>query len=121
MYKKNRIAVVIPVYNEEKLISKTVTTIPDYVDKIIVVDDKSKDNTLNIIKTFDKKFQKKLLILKHDKNQGVGESIKSGYKKSLELGMDITAVMAGDAQMDPDQLYRLLDPITEGKTDYTNT
>ena len=111
MYKENRIAVVIPTYNEEKLISKTITTIPDFVDKIIVVDDNSNDDTFKIVKSLQKKYSKKLFIIKHEKNLGVGGAIKTGYKKSLEREMDSTAVMAGDAQMDPHQLSKLFDPI----------
>ena len=45
MYKNNSIAVVVPAYNEEKLIQKVLTTMPDYIDKIIVIDDASKDKT----------------------------------------------------------------------------
>ena len=51
MYKETKIAVVVPAYNEEQLISKTVTTIPNFVDKIIVVDDKSKEDTINFVES----------------------------------------------------------------------
>lgn len=50
---------------------------------------------------------------------GVGEAIKSGYKKAYELDMDISAVMAGDAQMDPKELDKLLDPIIDNNAEYT--
>lgn len=119
MYKKNKIAVVIPAYNEEKLILKTISTIPDFVDKIIFIDDCSEDNTLNVLKSQKKKFSEKLIIIQHTKNKGVGEAIKTGYKKSLELDMNITAVMAGDAQMNPEQLTDLLDPIVNDKVEYS--
>lgn len=119
MYKESKIAVVVPGYNEENLISKTVTTIPDFIDKIIVVDDKSTDNTVTIVESLQKKFSERLILIKHERNKGVGGAIKTGYKKALDLDMDITAVMAGDNQMDPEQLPNLLDPIVEGKVDYT--
>ncbi|MCK4364589.1 MAG: glycosyltransferase family 2 protein [Thermoplasmatales archaeon] len=119
MYRKNKIAVIIPAYNEEKLISKTITTIPDFVDQIIVVDDNSNDNTFKLVRSLQKKYSKKVFLIKHDKNLGVGGAIKTGYKKSLELKMDITVVMAGDAQMDPNEVNKLLDPIIEKKADYT--
>lgn len=119
MYKQNKIVVVVPAYNEEKLISKTVTTMPNFVDKIIVVDDKSKDNTVNIVESLQQNFSDRLILIKHELNRGVGGAIKTGYKKALDLKMDITAVMAGDAQMDPNQLTKLLNPIIEGKADYT--
>ena len=119
MYKQTKIAIVVPAYNEENLISKTVTTIPDFVDKIIVVDDNSKDNTIMIVESLQRNFSDRLILIKHEKNKGVGGAIKSGYKKALDFDMDITAVMAGDGQMDPDQLPKLLDPIIEGKAEYT--
>lgn len=52
-------------------------------------------------------------------NKGVGAAIVSGYKKTLEDGIDIAAVMAGDNQMDPAFLPQLLDPIADKKCDYT--
>jgi len=118
MYKNNKIAVIIPAYNEEKLISKTITTIPDFVDQIIVVDDGSSDNTYEIVKSLQKKYSNKLILIKHEKNLGVGGAIKTGYKKALELTINIVAIMAGDAQMDPNELHKLLDPIIEKKADY---
>jgi glycosyltransferase involved in cell wall biosynthesis len=119
MYKQTKIAVVVPAYNEEKLISKTVTTIPNFVDKIIVVDDKSKDNTVTIVESIQRNFSDRLILIKHEKNKGVGGAIKTGYKRARDLDMDITAVMAGDAQMDHNQLPKLLGPIIEGKAEYT--
>jgi len=119
MYKNKKIAVIVPAYNEEKLILKSISSIPEYVDKIIVVDDNSKDNTPNILDLIKQDFSDRLVIINHQENEGVGKAIKSGYKKSMELDMDISAVIAGDAQMDPEELYRLLDPIIDEKTDYT--
>jgi len=119
MYKENKIAVVVPAYNEEKQISKTLTTIPDFVDKIIVVDDNSRDNTVNIVESLENEFSDKILLVKHEENKGVGGAIKTGYKKALDLEIDIAAVMAGDAQMDPNELHKLLDPVVDGQADYT--
>ena len=119
MYKDRKIAVVVPAHNEERLIEKTITTIPDYIDKIIVVDDASTDGTVNIVLSLQSTISEKLILIRHEKNKGVGGAIKTGYKKALELGMDIAVVMAGDAQMDPKELPRLLEPIVENKADYT--
>lgn len=60
----------------------------------------------------------RLKLTRHIKNRGVGAAIITGYKQALNDKMDIIAVMAGDNQMDPLQLYKLLDPIVEGTADY---
>jgi glycosyltransferase involved in cell wall biosynthesis len=113
------IAVVVPAYNEEKLIRKTIATMPDYVDRIIIVDDASRDDTFNVAKSMYRKYGNKLKIIRHRTNQGVGGAIVTGYKKALREEADVVAVMAGDAQMAPENLYKLLDPIIEDRADYT--
>jgi len=118
MYKNHRIAVVVPAYNEQELIGETLSGIPSYVDRIYVVDDGSTDNTSKIVGEFMRK-DPRIVLIKHERNQGVGKSIIDGYKKALEDGMDIVAVMAGDNQMDPQYLPDLLDPIVEGRAEYT--
>lgn len=117
MYRGRKIGVVVPAYNEEMLIGETLSGIPEYVDKIYVVDDGSTDRTAEIVEEFAKK-DNRIILIRHEKNRGVGAAIVSGYKKALEDGMDIVAVMAGDNQMDPAFLPDLLDPIVEGKADY---
>ncbi|MBA2869069.1 glycosyltransferase family 2 protein [Methanococcus maripaludis] len=118
MYKGHKIGISIPAYNEEKLIWKTLEEIPEYIDKIYVCDDCSKDRTSEIVKEFMKKDQRVDLI-KHEINTGVGGAIVDGWKKGLLDKMDILAVMAGDNQMDPKYLPDLIDPIIDGKADYT--
>jgi glycosyltransferase involved in cell wall biosynthesis len=118
MYLDNSIAVVVPSYNEEKLIERTLTTIPQFVDKIIVVDDASRDNTLQIVREVASK-DDRVDIISHAKNQGVGGAIVSGYKRAVELEMDVTAVMAGDAQMDPRDLENIVAPVAGGQADYS--
>ena len=56
--------------------------------------------------------------IRNERNRGVGGTITAGYRRALEDEVDVTAVMAGDGQMDPDQLDRLLDPIIEGRAEY---
>jgi glycosyltransferase involved in cell wall biosynthesis len=115
MYNNKSIGIVVPAYNESKLIEKTLRSIPPYADKIYAVDDGSQDDTVEKIKNFDDS----RIVLIQQKNGGVGAAITSGYKKALEDDIDITAVMAGDNQMDPDYLPDLLDPIVDGKAEYT--
>ena len=116
IFQKYRIGVVIPAYNEEKLIKTTVNGIPDYVDKIYVINDCSTDKTAEVLESID---NPRLQIITHEVNQGVGAAILHGYQRSLKENMDIVAVMGGDNQMNPLQLPKLLMPIIEGKADYT--
>jgi len=118
MYRNKVIAVVVPAYNEQKLIGKVLNTMPKYVDKIIVVDDCSKDRTLQVLKKIKRTIGSRLVIIRHRKNKGVGGSIVTGYKKAIELSVDAVGVMAGDAQMDPKDLKNLLDAVVDDKCDY---
>lgn len=117
MYKDNTVSVVVPAFNEEHLITNTVGSIPDYVDKIIVVNDASEDNTPKIVEQLIST-NKKIHLINHEKNQGVGGAIASGYIWSRDNDFDISVVMAGDAQMDPTDLPSLLDEIIEKDADF---
>jgi glycosyltransferase involved in cell wall biosynthesis len=118
MYKGKSVAVVVPAHNEEKLISKTLKDIPEDVDRIIVVDDASRDRTGAVVEGIANE-DKRVVLLRHEINQGVGGAIATGYKKARELLMDVTVVMAGDAQMDPRDFYNIVNPIANGEADYT--
>jgi glycosyltransferase involved in cell wall biosynthesis len=117
MYSQHRIGVVVPAYNEENLIRDVLSTIPDYVDAIYVVDDGSKDGTGDIIREFlsDSRY----VYVEHITNGGVGTAISTGYYLAVRDSMDVVAVLAGDNQMDPKYLPYLLDPIIWKKADYT--
>ena len=106
-----------PAYNEEKLIGEALSTMPSFVDKIIVINDKSTDKTKSIIQKFLSK-DSRIILIDHNKNEGLGKSLIDGYLKSLKLKMDITAIMAGDAQMDPKDLSKVVSPIIKKKADY---
>ncbi|MBU4486409.1 MAG: glycosyltransferase family 2 protein [Candidatus Delongbacteria bacterium] len=118
MYKEKNIAVIVPCYNEENQIKKVVSSMPDFVDKIVIIDDKSMDNTLKVVKDLCCK-NDKIVLIEHSENQGVGGSIASGYKYARDNDFDCAVVMAGDAQMDPNDLSNLLDPVVSGETDYS--
>lgn len=119
MYKGKTIGVVVPAYNEERLISRVIETMPDFVDRIIVVDDKSVDGTTAVVKKHCDVQPGRIPLLQHSSNQGVGGAIVTGYKKALEEKLDVVAVMAGDAQMDPLDLERIIRPVVDGEADYT--
>jgi len=118
MYKGKNIAAIIPTYNEERLIGKVIDTMPAFVDHIVVIDDASRDRTEGIVKDYQKR-ENRLIYLCHEKNEGVGGAIATGYQWARDHEKDISVVMAGDAQMDPQDLPKLLDPVAEGEADYT--
>jgi glycosyltransferase involved in cell wall biosynthesis len=115
-----QIAVVVPAYNEEKLIGRVLETMPAFVDLAIVIDDCSRDGTVARVQAYAEpgRLPYQLMLLQHQQNQGVGASIKSGYRAAAVHGADVVAVMAGDAQMDPDELARIVGPVVAGQADY---
>ncbi|WP_067284581.1 glycosyltransferase family 2 protein [Streptomyces jeddahensis] len=116
MYQDLKVAVVVPAYNEEKLIARTINTTPDFVDHIVVIDDASSDATATeAIGTGDPR----LVLIRHENNTGVGGAVCDGHKEALRLGCDVSVVMAGDGQMDPAYLPALLDPICDGTALFT--
>lgn len=121
MYKNKKICVVIPAHNEQLLIQKTVMTIPNFVDRIIVVDDLSLDKTVEKVEELlaDGNKSDSIKLICHKKNRGVGGAIVTGYKYARDEEYDIAVVMAGDNQMDPDDLPAILDPLADGKADYS--
>lgn len=118
MYKGHRIGVVVPAYNEEDLIRETLGRMPPIVDDIFVVNDGSRDRTLEILREAEHT-EKRLHVIDHGVNRGLGEALITGYKASLDSPVDITAIMAGDNQMHPDDLPGLLDAIIDGGFDYS--
>lgn len=118
MYEEKTIAVVIPAYNEEKLICRVIDTLPGFVDHVVVVDDCSRDNTVGVVKNYVGS-KKNLVILQHEVNRGVGAAIATGYTWARKVGIDVTVVMGADFQMDPDDLPRVVEPVCRDETDYS--
>ena len=118
MYSEKTIAVVVPAYNEERLIDRTLSSMPEFVDNIIVVNDRSTDKTSEVVRDIAG-HDKRITLLEHEVNQGVGGAIITGYKKARDLQIDVTVVMAGDAQMDPRDLVPIIEPIANGTADYS--
>lgn len=118
MINEKIISVIVPAFNEELLIKKTINSIPSSVEKIIIINDCSSDNTKKIVENEMLK-NPKLILINHKKNMGVGAALISGYKKSLKLGMDITVVMPGDAQALPGDFENLVKPVAYGEADYS--
>jgi len=118
VYRNKKISLVIPAYNEEKLIKPTLENVPDTIDKVYVVDDVSPDNQNEVIERCAEK-DSRIVLIKHKKNQGPGGAIITGYKQSSKDGYDITVVVGGDNQMPLHEVNRFLDPIIDGEADYT--
>ena len=119
MYREKSVGVVIPAYNEERHIGEVIETIPSYVDSLLVIDDCSEDSTPRIVAQHAEKSADRITLIRHDSRRGVGGAIVTGYRESLNRGYDIVVIMAGDGQMDPSQLPRLLDPIIDENADYS--
>lgn len=117
MYRNKMIAVIVPAHNEEKLIGNVLKTVPNFVDHIVVIDDASSDRTGDVVKIHQLE-DSRITFIQHKVNEGVGGAIVTGYKWAKDHEIDISVVMAGDAQMDPKDLPRLLDPVVEGVADY---
>ncbi len=117
MYKAKTIVVVVPCLNEECQIGMVLDTMPDFVDKIVVIDDHSSDNTVAVVKEHQQR-NEKIVLIQHEKTRGVGAAISHGYVWARDNDFDVAVVMAGDGQMDPKDLPALLDPVVEDKADY---
>jgi glycosyltransferase involved in cell wall biosynthesis len=166
MLNNKTIAVVVPAFNEEKQIGLVIEDMPDFVDKIVIVDDCSNDKTTEIVKKYwDSDLNKsieikylanksisgkyhnaqrilqqqildeiklfpeasienidpeneRIILIRIKKNSGVGAAIARGYKWCKDFGIDCTAVMAGDGQMDPGELESLCLPVIDESIDY---
>ncbi len=116
MYQGKRVVVVVPAHNEERFIGETLTTIPTVIDRVVLVDDASTDGTHSIASSIADK--RPLDLLRCPRNLGVGGAIAYGYRHALRIGADVVVVMAGDGQMDPRDLVRLIQPVVEGRADY---
>ena len=117
MYRGKRIAVVVPAHNEAARVGGVLSTMPDFVDRVIVVDDASTDGTA--ARARQSALGVPVQVFRRRVNGGVGAAIVTGYAQALSRGAEIVAVMAGDGQMDPRDLPALLDPLVEGRADFS--
>ena len=113
-----RVVVVVPAWEEAPRIGRVIRTMPSWVDSIVVVDDASTDGTADAARAAN---DARVEVVTHARNQGVGAAIATGYRRSLARPgsrRDAFAVMAGDGQMDPHDLPRLVDPVVLDAADY---
>ncbi|MCX7698792.1 MAG: glycosyltransferase family 2 protein [Candidatus Goldbacteria bacterium] len=111
--KKPRVIVVMPAYNAEKTLEKTYKDLPKHiVDKVILVDDGSKDRTVEIAKKLGIKF------IVHMQNRGYGSNQKTCYIEALSDGADIIVMLHPDYQYDSRLVPEMIAPIMEGHADF---
>jgi len=113
-----KICVIVPAFNEEKLIKKTIESIPNYVQSILVINDCSVDETKQIVEEISIK-NKKISLVNLEKNMGVGFALRTGYLKAYHENYDIGVVMPGDAQALAEDFYNIVEPVCFGKADYS--
>jgi len=110
------IATVVPALDEGPFIEEVLESMPPFVDLVFVVDDASEDDTA--ARAERARCHAAVAVLQHDANRGVGAAIVTGYRAAMRSGADVIAVMAGDGQMAPDELERVVRPIVERRVDY---
>jgi dolichol-phosphate mannosyltransferase len=112
-----KIAVVIPCYKVTEHLHSVISKIGPEVHTIYIVDDHCPENSGSYIENTCK--DKRITVLRHETNQGVGGAVITGYKAAIQDNMDIIVKIDGDDQMDGRQLPRLVMPILAGIADYT--
>lgn len=117
-FESYKIVIIIPAYRVERDIENVLRGIPDYIKHIIIVDDASPDSTPTVITALSNS-DKRLILIQHSHNQGVGGAMISGFKKALELDAQIVVKIDGDGQMDASYIPALITPLIQGKADYT--
>ncbi len=107
-----KVTVVMPAYNAEKTLERTLEDIPrDWVDEIILVDDASRDGTVGLARKLG------LLVFVHDKNKGYGANQKTCYREALKRGGDIMVMVHPDHQYDPTVIPQLITPLLDEECD----
>jgi glycosyltransferase involved in cell wall biosynthesis len=112
MISQLRIVIVLPAYNAEKTLLKTLEEIPtDFREHVILVDDASKDQTVEVAR------QAGIIVFQHDSNRGYGGNQKTCYREALSMGADIVVMLHPDHQYDARVIPDLVYPIIRGEAD----
>ncbi|HKO46207.1 MAG TPA: glycosyltransferase family 2 protein [Polyangiaceae bacterium] len=115
MWQSAQVAVIVPCFREARLIERTLASMPAFVDLIVVVDDASDDGTAEVVLGVG---DPRVELVVHAENRGVGAAIVSGYRAALAADCDVLVVMAGDAQMAPEDLSAVVEPVALGQASY---
>lgn len=117
MYRGKKISMSIPCLNEEKLITKTLDNVPDFVGKIYVIDDGSTDKTGDVVRKYAKN-DKRVQLIVNEKNMGNGFSVVRTFKEAIKDGYDINCIVAGDNQCRQEYLQQMVDEVIDDRCDY---
>ncbi len=115
-----RVVVIVPAFEESPRLGRMLGALPTFVDQVIVVDDASSDETAKVAENCRDR-DDRISVVRHEINRGVGAAIITGYRAALKTtgsARDAFVVMAGDGQMDPDDLPRVVSPVVRGEADY---
>ncbi|MDX1946099.1 MAG: glycosyltransferase family 2 protein [Pirellulaceae bacterium] len=112
-----QIVVVIPAYNEEDHIADVIAAVPAFVRHVVVVEDCGRDRTAEVVAAIAQR-DRRVVLVRHEKNQGVGGAMISGFRRAIELRAEVVVKMDGDGQMSPDYLIELLEPLIRGSADF---
>ena len=115
MLNAKTIAVIVPCYKVKDHIVSTIADIPDFVDRIVVVNDGCPAGSGDAIRTIS---DPRLQVISHAVNQGLGSAMISGFRECLRQGFDIVVKMDGDGQMSGADLAHLIVPLVNGDADY---
>ena len=115
--KPTQIVAVVPAYRVEGQIEAVLRGLPPFLTQIVVVDDASTDTTAALVQAAAKR-DRRIILLQHKHNQGVGGAMITGFRRALELGAQIIVKIDGDGQMDVRYLPDLITPLTLGRADY---
>ncbi|HSF14176.1 MAG TPA: glycosyltransferase family 2 protein [Vicinamibacteria bacterium] len=117
MFHEHKVFVTVPAFDEQERIESTLTGVPDFVDRIVVVDDGSSDSTGERVER-RRNQDPRIVLLRHQRKAGVGAATLTGFRWSAENGADVVVKMDGDGQMNPTHLPELLEPLVAGQVDY---
>lgn len=118
MLHEKRVTVVVPAFEEAAHVAGVIATMPAFVDRILVIDDGSGDETSETAHSVK---DPRVKVIRHSERRGVGAAIATGYTHAIDgIGhpADAIAVMAGDGQMHPNDLAAVVMPIVRGQADY---
>jgi glycosyltransferase involved in cell wall biosynthesis len=117
-YRDKRVAVLTAAFNEGTQVSQVLKTVPSFVDHVVVVNDASTDHTAEVVSKAAVE-DDRIVLIDLDRNVGVGGALAHAYEWARANHVDIAVSIDADGQMDPGDMSRLIDPIVDGKADYT--